>query len=309
MGEMPSDCDTSDAGGNGGYVVRHNPFVYFPQGRTGPACESDVSATGLLTALSRAAPPDFVFYSPSICEDGGNDAPCSTIANGDRFLAGTVPAIMATNWYRDRGTIILTWDEGASSDTSGMYGDAGGHILTVVISARTRGEAADSGYVDSAGILHTIEQAYGLSYLSDAANPDSGTLPLGKNLRDLRLRVAEPAAGVAPFDFALTICARSPAYTPGTRTGRVVRCHHRGHPTPLAILPALRRCLRFSDRTLTSPSASRPPTPPAWSAPCRSSPARANCGCSARHRAAGASGGAFPLRQPSQRPPVNSSTC
>jgi hypothetical protein len=88
---------------------------------------------------------------------------------------------MATNWYRDRGTIILTWDEGVSSDTSGRYGDAGGHILTVVISARTRGEAADSGYVDSAGILHTIEQAYGLSYLSDAANPDSGTLPLGKN--------------------------------------------------------------------------------------------------------------------------------
>jgi hypothetical protein len=37
------------------------PFVYFPQGRTGLACESDVSATGLLTALSRAAPPDFVF--------------------------------------------------------------------------------------------------------------------------------------------------------------------------------------------------------------------------------------------------------
>jgi len=179
MGAMPSDCDTSDGGGSGGYGVRHNPFVYFPQGRTSPACGNDEPSSGMLAALSSAQPPDFVFYSPSICHDGGNDAPCATIANGDRFLSGRIPAIMATPWYRDHGTIILTWDESVGSDTSGQHGDNGGHVLTIVISAGTKGRPAYAGYVDTAGILRTVERAYRLSYLGRAASPASGSLPLG----------------------------------------------------------------------------------------------------------------------------------
>ena len=178
MGAMPSDCDPSDAGGSGGYVVRHNPFVYFPQGRTSRGCGNDVPAAGLLAAFNSSTPPNFVFYSPSICEDGGNDAPCSTIANGDRFLEEVIPAIMATSWYRDAGTIILTWDESAGSDTSGRDGDKGGHVLTVVISAATKGGKPSARYVDPAGILRTIEHAYGLSYLGAAAQSRSGSLPL-----------------------------------------------------------------------------------------------------------------------------------
>lgn len=180
MGAMPSDCSVSNAGGSGGYGVRHDPFIYFPQGRTNPACESDVPSDRLLTMLNSSTPPDFVFYSPSICNDGGGDASCSTIANGDYFLARQIPAIMATRWYKDGGTIIITWDEGTDSDTSGEHGDTGGHVLTIVVSARTKGDSPDSQYVDTAGILRTIERAYGLGYLGDAAKPESGTLPLGR---------------------------------------------------------------------------------------------------------------------------------
>jgi hypothetical protein len=180
LGAMPSDCDTSDAGGSGGYGVRHNPFVYFSQGRSGAECANDVPATGLLPALNSSTPPDFVYYSPTICENGGNDVPCSTIANGDRFLAKTIPAIMGTSWYRDHGTIILTWDESATSDTSGSYGDNGGHILTLVISAKTKGDGGNPypGYVDPAGILRSVEHAYGFGYLADARNSALALLPL-----------------------------------------------------------------------------------------------------------------------------------
>ena len=179
MGKMPSDCLVSDFGGSGGYAVRHDPFVYFPQGRSGAACLNDMPAANMLKVLSSTMPPEFVFYSPSICKDGGGDAPCSIVANADHFLAERVPAIMATPWYRHGGTIILTWDEGSDSDTSGRYGDSGGHVLTIIISARTKGDPPDTGYVDSAGVLRTIERAYGLSYLGDASDPDSGILPLG----------------------------------------------------------------------------------------------------------------------------------
>jgi hypothetical protein len=146
MGAMPTDCETSDAGGDGGYGVRHDPFVYFPAGRTSPGCGNIVPATGLMAALASPAMPDFAFYSPSICDDGGNDAPCSTIANGDRFLTHTIPPIMATPWYRDGGTIVVTWDEGPDSDTSGR----------------------------------NVEHAYGLGYLGDAGRSTS-ELPLGLN--------------------------------------------------------------------------------------------------------------------------------
>ena len=50
MGAMPSNCATSDANGSGGYAVRHNPFIYFPQGRMEPACGNDVPAAGLLNS-------------------------------------------------------------------------------------------------------------------------------------------------------------------------------------------------------------------------------------------------------------------
>ncbi|HUZ20566.1 MAG TPA: alkaline phosphatase family protein [Acidimicrobiales bacterium] len=180
MGSMASDCSTSNAGGSGGYGVRHDPFVYFAQGRRKPECKNIVPSGGMLKDLSGARPPAFVFYSPSICNDGGYDASCSTIANGDSFLSKRIPQIMGTSWYRAGGTIILTWDEGSGSDNSGKFGDNGGHVLTVVISAKTKGAGAFTSYLDTAGILRTVEHAYGLSYLADAARSSSPMLPLGK---------------------------------------------------------------------------------------------------------------------------------
>lgn len=176
MGAMPSPCDTHNAGGKGGYGVRHDPFVYFPQGRRAPQCANDLPSTKMLSQLNSSTPPDFVFYSPAICHDGGHDAGCSTIRNGDRFLSRRIPQIMATSWYNHHGTIVLTWDEGNSN--AGRYGDRGGHVLTIVISARTKGSKPHSGYLDTAGILRSVESAYGLSYLGKAARTRSGMISL-----------------------------------------------------------------------------------------------------------------------------------
>lgn len=82
----------------------------------------------------------------------------------------------ATSWYNHHGTIVLTWDEGNSN--AGRYGDRGGHVLTIVISARTKGSKPHSGYLDTAGILRSVESAYGLSYLGKAARTRSGMISL-----------------------------------------------------------------------------------------------------------------------------------
>lgn len=144
---------------------------YFRPGRTSGECMDDAPSAGLLGALNGPAPPDYVFYSPAICHDGGYDAPCSTIANSDRFLLRQIPAIMATLWYRAGGTIILTWDEGSQNDTSDRYGDQGGHVLTVVISAGTKNARPYSGYVDRPGYCERSSTPMGSATWAPPSSP------------------------------------------------------------------------------------------------------------------------------------------
>ena len=174
MEGMPSACSTTDNSVSGGYVVRHDPFVYFPQITSSSECRNVVPASKLLRTLQSRRSPDFVFLSPSVCNDGGHDASCSTLIGADRYLQQLIPSILQTRWYKHRGSIILTWDEGTSSN--GTPPDVGGRVLTLVISTSSRGKAPFDGYVDTAGILRSIEHSYGLSFLGQAASSSSGML-------------------------------------------------------------------------------------------------------------------------------------
>jgi acid phosphatase len=192
LGSMTKNAETHDDNGKGnGYVVRHDPFVYFPtlSGDTADVVPAGTSANwdgdaNLIAGLNAASPPDFVWYSPSICQDGGGDsAPnCkkgASIAAGDAFLSKEIPAIQATNWYRSGGTIILTYDEGDGGGTGERLHGEGNHIPTTIISAATKGAASYPSYVNHWGVLGGIEQSYGLPFLGDAATPaTNGRLPL-----------------------------------------------------------------------------------------------------------------------------------
>jgi len=177
FGGMTSNCSKSDQGGSSGYGVRHNPFVYFTN--VVPAdCAKVVPDTNMLTDLNSSSAPNFVWYSPVMCNNGGGDASCATIANGDTWLSKEIPAIQATSWYKNGGKIILTFDESSDSDTSGQNGDAGGHVYTVVISANASGKGSFTTYIDSYGILRSIQNSYGLSCLGSSCNATSGSIGL-----------------------------------------------------------------------------------------------------------------------------------
>lgn len=183
MGAMPTDCDqkSNDDGEPGqSYVVRHDPFVYFPD-LLSKDCSRIQPGSRMLGALDAPSPPDFVWYSPQVCDDGGGDDPCSTVAAGDRFLSEEVPAIQTTPWYRDNGVIVLTYDEGdeAGQGTGEYLSGSGNHILTVVISAATRHRPPFTAYVNHFGVLAGLERAYGVRCLGQACSPENGLLPLG----------------------------------------------------------------------------------------------------------------------------------
>ena len=105
--------------------------------------------------------------------DDMHDGPLTT---GDTWLSQQIPTIQATRWYREGGAIILAWDEGQDSDSSGIAGGNGGHVAAIVISRALYGSAPKPTPVDDAGILRSIEKTYGLAYLNDSADPAHGSI-------------------------------------------------------------------------------------------------------------------------------------
>ncbi|HZU74430.1 MAG TPA: alkaline phosphatase family protein [Acidimicrobiales bacterium] len=172
MEDSPSPCYQGDSAGD--YAKKHDPFVYFSHLTANPSlCDNVVPFSQMAGDLSSASPPDFAWVTPNLCDDG-HDCPNATM---DGWLSSNLPGVLASPWYRDGGTVIITWDEGSSS-AGCCGGAAGGQVATMVVSAATAGAGAYGGAVDHAGVLRSIEDLYGVGHLGDAASAASGELPL-----------------------------------------------------------------------------------------------------------------------------------
>ncbi|HEY5025342.1 MAG TPA: alkaline phosphatase family protein [Acidimicrobiales bacterium] len=160
---LPPDPTTSA----GNYAVRHVPWEYFPSAKI-----SVVDASLLLSDLDGAHAPDFVWYTPNVIDDEHN----GTVEQGDAFLSRLIPSVQSTPWYRSGGQIIVEWDE-SDADNAGISGGDGGHIPTIVVSKALQAHPRqDPIPVDTAGILRSIEDAYGLAHLGAAANAANGSI-------------------------------------------------------------------------------------------------------------------------------------
>ena len=152
---------------SGNYAVRHVPWEYFPN-----TPMSVRNATTLTSDLNGASPPDFVWFTPNVIDDEHN----GTVQQGDAFLKRFIPAVQSTAWYRADGQIIIEWDE-SDNDNSGINGGDGGHIPTIVVSAANKAHPVrDGSVVDSAGVLRSIEDRFGLAHLANAANAANGSI-------------------------------------------------------------------------------------------------------------------------------------
>jgi acid phosphatase len=158
---------SAPASSSGEYVVRHVPWEYFPNAKITVA-----DASSLVPDLNGANPPDFVWYSPNLIDDEHN----GTVQQGDTFLSTFIPKVQSTSWYKSGGEIIVEWDE-SDNDNSGINHSGGGHIPTIVVSTALKADPLhDATPVDTAGILRSIEGAYGLPYLGAATDAANGTI-------------------------------------------------------------------------------------------------------------------------------------
>jgi hypothetical protein len=103
------------------YAARHDPFVYFHSIIDTPACDANVVALPALAAAlkSAATTPNLVFITPNLCHDGhdgGEGRKCvdgepGGLVSADKFLADTVPQILASPAFKQDGLLIITFDE------------------------------------------------------------------------------------------------------------------------------------------------------------------------------------------------------
>ena len=95
-----------------------------------------------------------------------NDMHDGSIRQGDAFLRAFVPQITGSAAFRAGGVLFITFDEGTSS--RGAQGDRGGHVATLMISAKVTRGYRYRAYADHWSLLRTTERILGLPCLANA---------------------------------------------------------------------------------------------------------------------------------------------
>jgi hypothetical protein len=157
MEGMPRPCFRGARAG--GYVKRHDPFMYFPSIAANPRrCADVVPTRRLRTDLKRRSLPAFAWIGPDLCYSAHD---CN-VATADRHLASLIPRIMRQ--LGPDGTLIVTFDEG----TSNAHG--GGHVLTLIAHPGHQPHQRLTGTYNHYSLLGAIERHFGLPLLRNSRN-------------------------------------------------------------------------------------------------------------------------------------------
>ena len=201
--DLPTDCN-----GDGSYVPRHNPFVYFTEVRNGLAagatCTSNPSAlldcvnnpnqagcnvvsfasSNFQSDLENQNLPNFSFITPNMTNDAHDGSYAGGLQAADAWMSTNVQNILDSHYFHSGGDglLILWWDEGdLGTDnhcSSGVTGtdpesgiDCGGHIAVVVIAPDGNRKYQSTTYYQHPSILRTVLEALGVSPSSQTNFP------------------------------------------------------------------------------------------------------------------------------------------
>jgi phosphatidylinositol-3-phosphatase len=130
------------------YAAKHNPQVFFTDSNGGndptaanPLSQNYAPLQQLFVDLASNSVANYNWISPDQFNDmhtsltGGFKTVTGDAANilqGDNFLSIVVPAIMASNAYRDNGAIIIWWDE-SEPDAAGDNPDDLTHTIGEIV--------------------------------------------------------------------------------------------------------------------------------------------------------------------------------
>jgi acid phosphatase len=164
--DLPSPCFLGTSAG--GYVLKHNPFLYFRDIREDPdRCQRVVPLAQFADDLQAGTLPDLVWITPNVRHDMHN----GSVAEGDHWLESFVPPILASDAWRQDGLLLITWDEGTSNARCCDMA-AGGHMPLLLIAPQGAPGYHSPVPATHYSVLRTIEDLWGLDYLGHSGDPD-----------------------------------------------------------------------------------------------------------------------------------------
>jgi len=181
---MDNPCDIVDHGaawsGNI-YSAHHNPAIYYTRiegGRYDEALKPSADCRHNDLPMGTTAPNDTSFLDsalasgdvgnlnvvvPNDCENGHDPCAGNRIRQFDSFLAREVPKIQASPAFGSNGLILVTWDEGADPPRDPT------HVLLAAIGPQVQPGTYSGARLTHYGLLHTLENGFGLRPLRAAA--------------------------------------------------------------------------------------------------------------------------------------------
>ncbi len=146
---------------HGLYAVKHNPFVFFDDVvgwdgtnllRQQRCIDHVVDYSELDKDLASGNVADYVFITPDLMSDMHD----STIEHGDAWLSREVPKILASDAWKNGGTLVITADEGEGQ------GDDPPFVL--ISSLGKKGYISDVAY-DTSSFVKTVQAIMGVEAL------------------------------------------------------------------------------------------------------------------------------------------------
>jgi hypothetical protein len=164
---MMTPCNLTNASP---YATRHLPFLYFDDVVSDmQGCKTNVVDYSQFSG-DLASPPALAFVAPNLTDDMHDPFPAGSqnLANGDKWLANEVPAILGSDAYKQGGVLFIVWDE---DDLSGPpLGAADDPIPLFVLSPLAKSNGfVGATHADHYSLLATIEDGLGLGRLGQAA--------------------------------------------------------------------------------------------------------------------------------------------
>jgi hypothetical protein len=187
MEDLPHPCFTGAS--SGAYAKKHDPFAYYTRITRDPARCGRIVPLSQLAADERAgALPRYIWITPNLCNDMHWQAGCpgsnaTRVQSGDTWLSQLLPQVFASADYQaGRTLVLLTWDEGNESSTSGIdcttqanIDSTGCHVGLIAASAYITPGTRDATRYTPYSTLAAIETMEGLPLLGRAGT----ATPLG----------------------------------------------------------------------------------------------------------------------------------
>lgn len=150
----------------GNYAAKHNPFVYFqdvvgnPPSSENTYCKDHIRPLSeLQNDLNTGNVANYVFITPNLQHDMHN----GTIAQGDAWLANTVPQIINSKTFKQDGALFITWDEGSEQDNNPQQQN--NPIGMIMLSPYIKPGFTNNTEYSHASLVKTIEKIFALNPL------------------------------------------------------------------------------------------------------------------------------------------------